>query len=185
MNFQISEAGTRLQQRSRRLAADFATRAATYDQEASHPLENYAALRREGFYSLNVPTEMGGEGVGLLDYSLAAEELAQGCPATALSFNMHLSIIGPLFESPIVPPDTKQRLADLVVKEQRLIAGNFSEPRTSGLLATYQPATRAGRWRADIRSRAERRLLPCWRRPTSVRCWRIPRRSISRGPLSC
>ena len=28
MNFQISEAGTRLQQRSRRLAADFATRAA-------------------------------------------------------------------------------------------------------------------------------------------------------------
>lgn len=143
MNFQISEAGTRLQQRSRRLAADFATRAAEHDQEASHPLENYAALRREGFYSLNVPTEMGGEGVGLLDYSLAAEELAQGCPATALSFNMHLSIIGPLFESPIVPPATKQRLADLVVKEQRLIAGNFSEPRTSGLLATYQPATRA------------------------------------------
>ena len=86
-------------------------------------------------YSLNVPREMGGEGVGLLNYSLAAEELAQGCPATALSFNMHLSIIGPLFESPIVPPATKQRLADLVVKEQRLIAGNFSEPRTSGLLA--------------------------------------------------
>ena len=86
---------------------------------------------------------MGGEGVGLLDYSLAAEELAQGCPATALSFNMHLSIIGPLFESPIVPSSTKQRLADLVVKDQRLIAGNFSEPRTSGLLATYRPATRA------------------------------------------
>ena len=103
MNFQISEEGTHLQQRSRRLAADFATRAATHDQEASHPLENYAALRRDGFYSLNVPREMGGEGVGLLNYSLAAEELAQGCPATALSFNMHLSIIGPLFESPIVP----------------------------------------------------------------------------------
>ena len=69
MNFQISEAGARLQQRSRRLAADFATRAATHDQKASHPLENYAALRRAGFYSLNVPREMGGEGVGLLNYS--------------------------------------------------------------------------------------------------------------------
>jgi len=31
------------------------------------------------------------------------------------------------------------------VKEQKLIAGNFSEPRTSGLLATYQPGTRAQR----------------------------------------
>lgn len=143
MNFQISEEGVRLQQRSRRLAADFATRAATHDREASHPLENYAALRREGFYALNVPKEMGGGGVGLLDYSLAAEELAQGCPATALSFNMHLSIVGPLLESPTVPPATKQRIADLVVKEQKLIAGNFSEPRTSGLLGTYQPSARA------------------------------------------
>ncbi len=145
MNFQISEEYAHLQQRCRRLAADFATRAAEHDREASHPLENYAALRREGFYALNVPKEMGGGGVGLLGYSLAAEELAQGCPATALSFNMHLSIVGPVLESPIVPPATKQRIADLVVKEQKLIAGNFSEPRTSGLLATYQPSTRAQR----------------------------------------
>ena len=61
-------------------------------------MENYAALQREGFYQLNVPKERGGAGIGLLPWSLAVEELAQGCPSTALAFNMHLSIVGPLME---------------------------------------------------------------------------------------
>ena len=145
MNFQISPEDEQLQQHSRRLAQGFAARAAEHDREASHPLENYAALRREGFYGLNIPRDMGGEGVGMLGYSLAAEQLAQGCPSTALSFNMHVSIVGPLFESPEVSPATKDYLAALVVKQGKLIAGNFSEPSNSGLLATYKPATRATR----------------------------------------
>jgi alkylation response protein AidB-like acyl-CoA dehydrogenase len=146
MEFTISEEHKRLQERSRRLAADFATRADMHDREASNPVENYAALRREGFYGLNVPRELGGEGVGLLGYSLAAEELAQGCPSTALAFNMHLSIVGPLMEHPEVAPEARQRVADLVVGQQKLIAGNFSEPNTSGLVATHAaPATRARR----------------------------------------
>ena len=145
MNFQISQEHKQLQQRSQQLAQDFATRAAEHDREATHPLENYAALRQEGFYALNVPKDMGGGGVGLLGHSLAVEQLAQGCPSTALSFNMHLSIVGPLFESPGVPQSTQQYIADLVVKHRKLIAGNFSEPTNSGLLATYKPATRAER----------------------------------------
>lgn len=145
MNFQISEEHKQLQLRSQRLAADFAARAAEHDREATHPLENYAALRQEGFYSLNVPIHLGGAGVGLLGHSLAVEQLAQGCPSTALSFNMHLSIIGALFESPGVPQATQHYIADLVVKQQKLIAGNFSEPTNSGLLATYKPATQAER----------------------------------------
>jgi alkylation response protein AidB-like acyl-CoA dehydrogenase len=145
MNFHITEEHQHLQKVCRRLAEDFATRAAEHDREATNPIENYAALRREGLYGLNVPKELGGWGVGLLGYSLAAEELAQGCPATALSFNMHLSLVGPLLESPEVSPGTKKRIADLVVKEQKLISGSFSEPTTSALLASYTPATRARR----------------------------------------
>src|SRR5262245_51336161 len=77
MEFQITEEQRRLQERSRALAADFAARAARHDREASHPVENYAALRDAGFYALNVPTELGGAGVGRLGSSLAAGELAQ------------------------------------------------------------------------------------------------------------
>jgi alkylation response protein AidB-like acyl-CoA dehydrogenase len=146
MDFQINAEAKELQSRARRLAEDFASRAAKHDREASGPLENYAALRREGFYELNVPKNRGGAGIGLLPWSLAAEELAQGCPATALAFNMHLSIVGPLMEIPEVPQTTKRYIADLVVKQRKLIAGNFSEPQTSGLAASHGvPSTRARR----------------------------------------
>src|SRR5262247_3911410 len=145
MEFHITAEQRRLQERARCLAEDFATRAARHDREASHPVENYAALRDAGFYGLNVPTALGGSGVGLFGYSLAAEELGQGCASTALSFNMHLSIVGPLMESPLVPRATKERLARLVVRERKMIAGNFSEPTTSGLVATPVPLTRARR----------------------------------------
>ncbi len=140
MEFQVTAAQRDLQERARSLAADFATRAAQHDREASDPVENYAALRDAGFYALNVPAELGGGGVGLLGWSLAAEELAQGCASTALAFNMHLSVVGPMMESPIVPPATKERLAKMVVAEGKLIGGNFSEPTTSGLVATPVPA---------------------------------------------
>jgi alkylation response protein AidB-like acyl-CoA dehydrogenase len=143
MEFQVTPAQRELQHRARCLAADFATRAAQHDREASDPVENYAALRDAGFYGLNVPAELGGGGVGLLGWSLAAEELAQGCGSTALSFNMHLSVVGPMMESPLVPRATKERLAKMVVHEGKLIGGNFSEPTTSGLVGTPLPLTRA------------------------------------------
>jgi hypothetical protein len=38
------------------LAEELATRAATHDREASNPMENYAALQREGFGSLGHKT---------------------------------------------------------------------------------------------------------------------------------
>ncbi len=115
MEFYVTPAQRDLQHRARCLAADFATRAAQHDREASDPVENYAALRDAGFYGLNVPAELAGAGVGLLGWSLAAEELAQGCASTALSFNMHLSVVGPMMESPLVPRATKERLAKMVV----------------------------------------------------------------------
>ena len=141
----FTDADLRLAERCRALAQAFGARAAQHDREASHPLDNYAALRDAGLYALNVPAEFGGAGIGLLGYSLAAETLAQGCPSTALSFNMHLSVIGPVMHSPLVSRATKERLARLVVDERRLIAGNFSEPTTSGLVGTPVPLTRARR----------------------------------------
>jgi alkylation response protein AidB-like acyl-CoA dehydrogenase len=145
MNFHVTDEQRELQQRAWSLAQDFATRAAEHDREASDPVENYAALRDAGFYGLNVPAEFGGGGVGLLGWSLAAEELGRGCGSTALSFNMHLSVVGPVMESPLVPPAVKERLAKMVVQDARLIGGNFSEPTTSGLVGTPVPLTRARR----------------------------------------
>ena len=66
MDFQLTEEHLSLQQRCRQLAEDFATRAALHDREATDPIENYALLRQAGLYALNVPTDLGGWGMGLL-----------------------------------------------------------------------------------------------------------------------
>jgi alkylation response protein AidB-like acyl-CoA dehydrogenase len=82
VGFQIGEEHQRLQQRCQQLAADFATRAAAHDRDATHPAENDDRLRQEGFYALNIPQDRRGWGVGLRGHTLAFEALAQGCPST-------------------------------------------------------------------------------------------------------
>ncbi len=145
MDFRISEEHSRLQQRCRALAADFATRSAEHDRAASHPLENYQRLREEGFLELNLPKEWGGAEVGLLGHTLAFEALGEGCPSTALAFNMHASVVMPVIESAEVATEAKRRLADLVVRRKKLIAGNFSEPGTTSLIGARPLSARARR----------------------------------------
>jgi alkylation response protein AidB-like acyl-CoA dehydrogenase len=134
MDFGLSPAQRELQARCLELAADFATRSAQHDREASHPVENYARLRDEGFLALTIAKELGGGGASFLDHTIAYEALGQGCPSTALAFNMHASVVMPLLESPEVSTETKRMIADLVVKERKLIGGNFSEPITTALI---------------------------------------------------
>jgi alkylation response protein AidB-like acyl-CoA dehydrogenase len=145
LDFQLTSEQQSLQNRCRELAADFATRAAAHDRDASHPVENYERLREEGFLAMTVAKEWGGSGASFLDHTLAYEVLAQGCPSTALAFNMHTSVVMPLLESPEVSVETKQRVAQLVVRERKLIAGNFSEPVTTSLIGARPLKARARR----------------------------------------
>ncbi|TMJ76600.1 MAG: acyl-CoA dehydrogenase [Alphaproteobacteria bacterium] len=145
MDFNFTPEQRLLRQKCLELAADFAARSAAHDREASHPIENYQRLRDEGFLALTVGRERGGGGASFLDHTIAYEALGQGCPSTALAFNMHASVIMPLLESPEVTAETKQRLADLVVRERKLIAGNFSEPVTTSLLGERPLKTRVRR----------------------------------------
>jgi alkylation response protein AidB-like acyl-CoA dehydrogenase len=130
----MSEAHRRLRQRCEALAADFATRSSAHDRDASHPTENYDRLRQEGFLELSVPKEFGGAGVGFLGHTLAYEALAEGCPSTALSFNMHASVVMPLLDSPQIAPQAKRYVADLVVNRKQLVAGNYSEATSTAIL---------------------------------------------------
>ena len=85
MDFRLTPKHEKIREVSRKLAADFATRAAQHDQETSLPVENYAALKREGLYVLTASKNLGGRGAGFLGWTLAAEELAQGYPGATAS----------------------------------------------------------------------------------------------------
>ncbi|HVY16358.1 MAG TPA: acyl-CoA dehydrogenase family protein, partial [Rhodopila sp.] len=120
-------------------------RSARHDRDASHPTENYDRLRQEGFLALTVARELGGQGHGFLDHTIAYEALGQGCPATALAFNMHASVVMPLLESPEVTSETKCMIADMVVRRNTMIGGNFSEPGHTSLIGERPLTVRARR----------------------------------------
>jgi alkylation response protein AidB-like acyl-CoA dehydrogenase len=143
VDFRITERQERLRQRCLELAADFAARSGEHDRESSHPLENYNRLRAEGFLALTVPESFGGMGFDFLSHTLAYEALGQGCPATALAFNMHASVVMPLLQSEEVTPQVKRYVADLVVRQGKMIGGNFSEPGTTSLIGERPLAVRA------------------------------------------
>jgi alkylation response protein AidB-like acyl-CoA dehydrogenase len=145
VDFRLSEEQQRLQQKCCELAADFAIRSAQHDRDASHPIENYQRLRDEGFLALTVARKWGGAGASFLDHTIVYEALGQGCPSTALAFNMHASVVMPLLASAEVTAETKRRIARMVVQDRCLIAGNFSEPVTTALIGERPLKTRARR----------------------------------------
>jgi alkylation response protein AidB-like acyl-CoA dehydrogenase len=145
VDFRITEQQERLRQRCLLMAADFATRSAAHDRDASHPVENYDRLRAEGFLGLTIAQSFGGLGFDFLSHTLAYEALGQGCPATALAFNMHASVVMPLMQSPEVTAEAKQYVADLVVRQGKMIGGNFSEPGTTSLVGDRPLGVRAHR----------------------------------------
>ncbi|MDF2630681.1 MAG: acyl-CoA dehydrogenase protein [Symbiobacteriaceae bacterium] len=145
----------KLRHLSRELAADFGTRAARHDQERSLPLENYALLREAGLYGLAVPETYGGSGHGLGGWTIAGEELAQGCGSTALSFAGHVAATGMIMEDAGVDEEAKRRLARQVIDEGKLIAlpdGQAGAPllasRFPGGFRLYGKVTQATMWEA-------------------------------------
>lgn len=95
-----------------RLASRFAARAADHDAAGTFPVDDFADLRQAGLFGILVPATLGGAGAGFADYAAVAYELARGNGATALVFNMHVSVTGamatvdPAFADALgVPPE--------------------------------------------------------------------------------
>ena len=143
MDFEITTEQRRLRDRCLEMAADFATRSAEHDRDASHPIENYDRLRNEGFLHLTIPKVWGGSGFDFLSHTIAYEALGRGCPSTALAFNMHASVVMPILESDEVTTEAKRRIADLVVHQGKMIGGNFSETGHTSLLGERPLSVRA------------------------------------------
>jgi alkylation response protein AidB-like acyl-CoA dehydrogenase len=130
-------------ERARTLArARFTPRAARYDAEATFPFENYQDLHEAGLLGLVVPQAYGGLGADPLTYALCLLEIAKGDPSTALTFNMHSTVL--TFLDALGTEAQKRRYFGEVVEQGRRIATITSEPESSTrdrflLRTTFQP----------------------------------------------
>ncbi|HEV8295877.1 MAG TPA: acyl-CoA dehydrogenase family protein [Acidimicrobiales bacterium] len=71
------------------MLARFDERAPVYDRENRFFDEDFEELKGSGYLLAAVPTEMGGSGLGLDEYSKLQRRLGYVAPATALAVNMH------------------------------------------------------------------------------------------------
>ena len=108
----------------------FAPRAAQHDADSTFPFENYQDLREAGLLGMTVPKEYGGPGVDLLTYTRCLLEIAKGCPATALTFNMHAHVIS-TFLNGLASDAQKRYYFDETLKKGKLFAAITSEPESS------------------------------------------------------
>ena len=122
-----------------RLAGEFASRAARYDEEGAFPHENYASLRESGYSIMGIPEELGGLGATMLQRVKAQETLAQGCGATALAINMHFNVLGLMidlerkFHAPNVTAMGSSRVAPSLatIGATRSVCDASSDPNTT------------------------------------------------------
>src|SRR5260370_28643521 len=107
----------------------FAPRAAETDIDAAFPIENYRDLHAAGLLGLTAPEEFGGVDADPLTYALCMVELAKGCSATALTFNMHSTVMS--IVNTIASDAQKRRFFKGVVEDGTLVASLGSEPGSS------------------------------------------------------
>ncbi len=85
MDFQLSETQTLIRDTARKFARDVvAPRARQTDREELFPSEVYRQMAELGLLGINVPTELGGAGAGVVSYALAVMEISAACASTSV-----------------------------------------------------------------------------------------------------
>jgi len=88
-----TEGGLDLAARTATFAAELAANAPRHDADDSFVAENYAALKREGFFKAHVPAEFGGGGASYAEIAEMVRSLGAACGSTGLAFAMHTHIV--------------------------------------------------------------------------------------------
>ena len=133
----------------KKIAQNFATRAAKHDRDATFPFENFTILDESGFLNLTIPQDMGGQGLGLTSICQVIEEIASGDASTALVLAMHYLQHAKLGHHRSWNPDIYQQLcnesiAGIALLNAARVEPELGTPARGGLPATVAKQTTAG-----------------------------------------
>ena len=145
MDFQLTEEQLALQLAARRYATERLPEIARELEETGHAPD--AALVREfadlGFLGINIPTELGGLGLGNLEALLVIEEF--GKISSAVAFPVFESCVGPVRAiERFATAALRNRVVPAVCRGEKVVAISMSEPAAGSALT-------------DLTTRGERR----------------------------
>ena len=125
-----------------RLAAEcLAPRAAHYDDTATHPVDSWRDVWRQGMLAMGIPRRFGGLELDMLTYVKVVERLAGGCTNTGMTVHMHSTVTR--FIDALASEEQRALYFREVVEEGKLFGSWGSEPETRGgtamRLTTVEP----------------------------------------------
>jgi acyl-CoA dehydrogenase len=127
VDFSLSPDQTSVRDLARKFArTEMAPHAAECDHTARFPEEIYRKAHEVGLMNLNVPTEYGGSGLGLLDQCLIVEELAYACGGMTTSIIANCLALEPILLGGT--PEQKQRILAPFCAEYHLASFCLTEP---------------------------------------------------------
>jgi alkylation response protein AidB-like acyl-CoA dehydrogenase len=123
--------------------------AAQFDETQEFPHEIFKQLGDLGFLGIMVPTDLGGSGMGYMEYALIVEEIAKACPAVALGVAAHNGLgTGHLLK--FGSESLKQKYIPQLASGSTLGAWGLTEPGSgsdaSGMLTTAVREGNNGEW---------------------------------------
>ncbi|WP_347861628.1 acyl-CoA dehydrogenase family protein [Salimicrobium sp. PL1-032A] len=127
-------------ERIRKVAAENAKEA---DREASFSEEVLKVVKDEGYPSLPLPEEAGGENLSLYEFLLIQEKIAQGDGAVALSIGWHAGILMELCEERPWKEEQLEKLMEEVRRDQKVMNRLATEPATGSPTRGGIPETTA------------------------------------------
>lgn len=143
MIYPLDERQARFVGIARELAAKFHERAAKHDRAGSFPHENFEDIRAAGLPALVIPPEYGGWGANMLETVLTIAELAVGDGSTALSFTMHVQVMGNPEAEKNWPAAVYEKVCRGAVERGALINAIASEPAMGSPSRGGKPQTTA------------------------------------------
>jgi alkylation response protein AidB-like acyl-CoA dehydrogenase len=137
------------------LTAEFASRAAEHDRDASFPFENIARLQELGLLALTVPATLGGGEASLATARRVIRAVARGEPSTALVLVMQYQFQRTVAHDPEWPAELRRRIGQEAVEQGALLNAlsvepELGTPQRGGLPATIGRRTDEG-WRVSGR----------------------------------
>lgn len=115
---------------AKELAGIFAQNADGLDRSRTFAAEHYRIAHEKGYMRLTLPREYGGWGADVYTFTLAQEELAQGCAGSALAINMHLAIQSEL--GYLLTPEQQKQVFSEAAEKKLTFAGGGTEAGIGG-----------------------------------------------------
>lgn len=133
MNIPVNLAAGSLTERAARVAAVARAFADQVDQKSRFPQEAVDAMKAERLLSIQVPAELGGEGVRTGEIAELCSIIAQACASSAMVFAMHHIKLSSLVEHG-TGTEWHRAFMRRIVSEQLLIASATTEGGIGGNL---------------------------------------------------